>query len=413
VLSTKPHKTLQALSMCAAVVGRQLVYIGHGHCPGADTPEFLYGRMNQSGKYREGVFTAALRRAVRTEIPTWIVLDGPMNAATMEPLNTLLDDNRVFCLPTGERVRLTPNVRIIFLMDPESVSQLSPATVSRLGKVSLLEELPDSLSQDKGRIGAQHLEEQKQDCGRGRKRDSEHDCEDDNTEASKRPKLERNLSSISNISVGFLDLFGGTTSDAGDTTSCKSSGEAASCGPSKDSSDKGLCDSPEISIGDLRSLFTSSNVANTAEAEGSAPQASLGEGSSKPQIPVLQSCPSQQLLLQYCDDLEPAFHQDLDVRVQGLVHTKGPYNVVPPIPSEPVTSQLDMYLNMKKSAHSDSCQTESAPIDYVGKHIILVAGKYKGSLGFVERKTPKKYRVWVENVPYPLEFFPNSFRLLR
>ncbi|CAK7310997.1 Dynein axonemal heavy chain 6 [Vulpes lagopus] len=63
----------------------------------------------------------------------WIILDGPVDTFWVENLNPMLDDTRTLCLANSERITLTNKIRVIFEVD--SLSQASPATVSRCAMV--------------------------------------------------------------------------------------------------------------------------------------------------------------------------------------------------------------------------------------------------------------------------------------
>ena len=56
----------------------------------------------------------------------------------VESLNSVLDDNRLLTMPSGERIQFGPNVN--FLFETHNLVCASPATVSRMGMIFLSEE---------------------------------------------------------------------------------------------------------------------------------------------------------------------------------------------------------------------------------------------------------------------------------
>jgi dynein heavy chain 1 len=87
-------------------------------------------------EWSDGIFTAVLRRIVSSANSSqrhWIVFDGDLDPNWVESLNSVLDDNKTLTLPSGERLELPPNVRIIF--EVGDIGYGTPATVSRCGMV--------------------------------------------------------------------------------------------------------------------------------------------------------------------------------------------------------------------------------------------------------------------------------------
>jgi len=74
-------------------------------------------------------------------VQSWIVCDGDIDPEWVESLNSVLDDNRLLTMPSGDRIQFGPNVN--FLFETDDLSCASPATVSRMGMIFLSNEDTD------------------------------------------------------------------------------------------------------------------------------------------------------------------------------------------------------------------------------------------------------------------------------
>ncbi|XP_040400085.1 cytoplasmic dynein 2 heavy chain 1 isoform X2 [Cygnus olor] len=91
-------------------------------------------------EWSDGVLTNSARQVVRESRDTtsWIICDGDIDPEWIESLNSVLDDNKLLTMPSGERIQFGSNVNFIF--ETHDLSCASPATISRMGMIFLSDE---------------------------------------------------------------------------------------------------------------------------------------------------------------------------------------------------------------------------------------------------------------------------------
>ena len=109
--------------------------VSHVIDPKALSKEDLYGVLDPNTReWTDGLFTHILRKIidnVRGELDKrqWIIFDGDVDPVWIENLNSVLDVNKLFTLPNGERLSIPNNVRIMF--EVTDLKHATQATVSR------------------------------------------------------------------------------------------------------------------------------------------------------------------------------------------------------------------------------------------------------------------------------------------
>merc|ERR1719318_1929613 len=94
--------------------------VSHVIDPKALSKEDLYGVLDPNTReWTDGLFTHILRKIidnVRGELDKrqWIIFDGDVDPEWVENLNSVLDLNKLFTLPNGERLTIPKNVKIMF-----------------------------------------------------------------------------------------------------------------------------------------------------------------------------------------------------------------------------------------------------------------------------------------------------------
>ncbi|KJP86349.1 40S ribosomal protein S3 [Plasmodium fragile] len=102
----------------------------------------LYGYYNSEKEvYEDGILSLIMKRLFENNnsmSEKWLILDGPLDILTTEPLHSLLDENKVLTLINGNRIKFADNVFIFF--EIENLKNSAPSFISRSKIVYMNEE---------------------------------------------------------------------------------------------------------------------------------------------------------------------------------------------------------------------------------------------------------------------------------
>ncbi|AFN83867.1 dynein heavy chain [Encephalitozoon romaleae SJ-2008] len=95
-------------------------------------------RDDVTGEWRDSKFIRDLRRNMHREKECWFVFDGIVDSFWIEDFNSILDENRLLCLSSGERIRIPDHYKFVF--ESTSMEKLTPATLTRVFLVYMEED---------------------------------------------------------------------------------------------------------------------------------------------------------------------------------------------------------------------------------------------------------------------------------
>ncbi|XP_063982735.1 dynein axonemal heavy chain 7-like [Diachasmimorpha longicaudata] len=98
--------------------------------------------INTNKRWVDGICTLVLRKFTENKREVnefysrkWLIFDGPINGPWMDYLSTILDDHKTLFLDSGEGIKISEGISIIF--ETEDLKDATPAIISRCGVIHM------------------------------------------------------------------------------------------------------------------------------------------------------------------------------------------------------------------------------------------------------------------------------------
>ncbi|XP_068137634.1 dynein axonemal heavy chain 5-like isoform X2 [Hyperolius riggenbachi] len=96
-----------------------------------DDRALMFGGMNASNMWQDGVVTYMWKKAIRNHCNTWMWFDGQLSCNWTDNFNSVLGEEKVLHLSNGDHLEVPGNLQLIF--ETTDLQMASPATLTKAG----------------------------------------------------------------------------------------------------------------------------------------------------------------------------------------------------------------------------------------------------------------------------------------